>query len=202
MKKLLLISFIFLFAAGCNPKVSQPVQEPRPQSPSSTPQEENPLGRIPFTNSTSQWENYTSDIYPMIFDVPTGAMVTIQNSGTSQQFIEILGPKVKDTYWPWINIEHYPDAPYFNPSSGAKVDTWILNNKDYPISYDSRGKDVTISGLSAIHLIHNQSVQSPGMEDFYVIAKNKLYKISFLNSAGKPADWTVYNKFLSSIKFQ
>ena len=168
-----------------------------------TPQEvSNALGRIPFTNTTTQWQNYTSDIYPMSLDVPAGAMVTIPNSGTGQQFIKILGPMVKDTYWPWIEISYYPDAPFYNPPAGVSIDSWILHNKDYPVPHDERGKDVKIAGLTAVHLIDNPSEQAHGMEDFYVISKNKLYEIKFLNSTGQPSDWTVYNKFLASIKFQ
>jgi hypothetical protein len=204
MKKLLaFISLILLLAAGCGLQTSeQAQQQPTQQKASSTPSQENPLGKIPFTNITNQWQSYASEIFPLSFDVPAGAMVTTQNSGTSQQFIEILGPIVKDTYWPWITIEYYSDAPFYNPPAGSNISNWILHNKDYSVSYDSRGKDTIIAGLQAIHLTNNPSMQAPGSEDFYVISKRKLYKILFLNSAGKTSDWTLYNKFLASIKFQ
>ncbi len=143
--------------------------------------------------TSNEWANYNSSIYPISFSVPPKSAVIIENNGSPAQFIEVRGQAINDTYWPWIEIQ----ALMFTPSKNLRQ--WVENQ--FTNAY-SKVKDTKVAGLPAVHGVHDRSEQSYGSEDYYMVYKGKLYKITFLNSTGKDSDWMLYNKFLESIKFQ
>lgn len=141
-------------------------------------------GWLPYTNETLGY----SLMYPGETDIMG------ENRDDS---VEFVGPIVGTDHWPWFWVHHF-DSEFFNPAPETDVRHWIADSN---ISYKSAAQEMTIGGLPAVHLHVEQSPQAYGMDEYYVINGNQLYKITILHAAGLQ-DWTLYDQFLHSITFE
>jgi hypothetical protein len=150
------------------------------------------------------WKVYTNPKYGYEFEYPGNAQIEVSNPDTNYEFTNIKGPAPTDgndgRNYPWITIQHYPDAEFFNPPTSATIDDWVLNNSKFPQEYDKVQKGVSIGGEPAVDLIFNGSMQADATDDYYLIHKGKLYQIQLLH-VRNTKDWQLYDTFLKSFKF-
>ncbi|MDX1409452.1 MAG: hypothetical protein R3330_14995, partial [Saprospiraceae bacterium] len=110
--------------------------------------------------------------------------------------VEFVGPIVGDEHWPWFMVQHF-DSEFFRPPAGTDVRQWIA---DSDLPYKDEAQETTIGGLPAVHLRVEASPQAYGMDEYYVIDGDQLFKIAILHAGGQQ-DWMIYDQFLLSIDF-
>jgi hypothetical protein len=93
-------------------------------------------------------------------------------------------------------VQHF-GSEFFRPPAGTDIGQWIADSN---ISYRSEAQDTLISGLPAVRLHVEQSPQAYGMDEYYVINGDQLFKITILHSGGQQ-DWDLYQQFLQSFTF-
>lgn len=141
----------------------------------------------------SSWRSYTNQKLGYSLMVPGDADIMGANTNES---VEFVGPIVGSDHWPWFSIQHFT-SEFFSPPPGTGVGQWIASSS---IAYKSLAQDMTIGGLPAVQLHVDESPQAYGMDEYYVINGDQLYKITILHAGGLQ-DWTLYDQFLQSITF-
>lgn len=139
------------------------------------------------------WQSYTNETVGYTLMVPGQADIMGANRDGA---VEFVGPIVGDEHWPWFTVQHF-DSEFFRPPAGTDVQQWIADSN---IPYKDEAQETTIGGLPAVHLQVAASPQAYGMDEYYVIAGEQLYKITIMHAGGLQ-DWDLYEQFLTSINF-
>jgi hypothetical protein len=141
----------------------------------------------------SNWLPYANETLGYTLMVPEQTDVMGANRDAA---VEFVGPIVGDDHWPWFMVQHF-DSEFFRPPAGTDVQLWV---DDSDIPYKDEIQETTIGGLPAVHLQVAPSPQAYGMDEYYVIAGDQLFKITILHTGGLQ-DWALYDQFLTSITF-
>jgi hypothetical protein len=139
------------------------------------------------------WQSYSNETVGYMLMIPDQVDVMGANRDAA---VEFVGPIVGDDHWPWFTVQHF-DSEFFRPPAGTDVRQWIADS-DSP--YKDGAQETTIGGLPAVRLQIAASQQAYGMDEYYVIAGEQLYKITILHTGGLQ-DWDLYEQFLASITF-
>jgi hypothetical protein len=141
----------------------------------------------------SGWQTYTNETVGYTLMAPGQADVM---GADRDQAVEFVGPIVGDDHWPWFMVQHF-DSAFFRPPAGTSVGQWIADSN---IPYKDEAQEMILGGLPAVRLQVAPSQQAYGMDEYYVIAGDQLFKITILHTGGLQ-DWGLYEQFLASITF-
>lgn len=144
---------------------------------------DNDGGWVPYANESLGY----SLMYPADADI-MGA--------NRDEAVEFVGPIKGADRWPWFSVQHF-DSTFFRPPAGTDVGEWMANSD---ISYKDDAQEMTIGGMPAVHFRVDASQQAYGMDEYYVINGDRLYKITLLHAGGLE-DWALYDRFLQSFTF-
>lgn len=139
------------------------------------------------------WETYTQPGLGYSFFYPTGSTIETDDIGRS---ISVIGPLENDEHWPWFNIAH-PNQEDYRLTEGADLETWLREKGRLPgPAQDER----IIGGETALHVRQDHGPQAYDDDRFYFAHAGRIYEITILH-AGKE-DWSVYDRFLDSFRFE
>lgn len=141
----------------------------------------------------SGWQSYANETLGYSLMYPGQADIM---GADRDKAVDFVGPVVGDDHWPWFMVQHF-DSDFFRPPAGTDVRQWI---DDSDIPYKAEARETTIGGLPAVQWHVEASPQAYGMDEYYVIDGDQLYKITILHAGGLE-DWTLYDQFLQSIAF-
>jgi hypothetical protein len=141
----------------------------------------------------SGWQSYTNETVGYALMAPGNTDVM---GADRDKAVEFVGPIAGDDHWPWFMVQHF-DSAFFRPPAGTDVRQWIAGSD---IAYKAEAQEATIGGLPAVHFQMAPSPQAYGMDEYYVIAGEQLFKITILHAGGLE-DWALYEQFLASITF-
>lgn len=141
----------------------------------------------------SGWQSYTNETLGYSLMYPGQADIM---GADRDKAVDFVGPIAGDDHWPWFMVQHF-DSDFFRPPAGTDVRQWIAGSD---IPYKAEAQETTIGGLPAVQLRVEPSPQAYGMDEYYVIDGDQLYKITILHAGGLE-DWTLYDQFLQSIAF-
>ncbi len=138
---------------------------------------------------------YSNSELGYTFHYPADAEI-IDNDDPSKS-ISIVGPLVGGEHWPQITIAHPTDNADYRPPEPVDMRQWLT---DHYLLADQQLPDVQIAGTTAIHVRHDRSPQSYAYDRYYFAHSGQLYVV-MISHAGDKEDWTLYDHFLQSFKF-
>lgn len=108
--------------------------------------------------------------------------------------------------WPQIYISHPGDREEFRPPEGVDLPKWLtdhylLMTGGNPATSEARKPDAQIAGTTAVHTRLPRSPQTYAYDKYFIAKSQQLYEIVILHTGDKE-DWTLYNHFLQSIRFE
>jgi putative hemolysin len=139
---------------------------------------------------------YRNALLGYSFHFPADALIIAPEG--PQKSITIQGPLVDEEYWPTIFFNHPGDRAEFRIPEDADLEDWLEAQN---LLAGERLDDLEIAGETAIHLRVNTSEQAYPFDQFFFAKDGRLYSIVILHT-GNQEDWTIYNHFLESIKFE
>jgi len=144
------------------------------------------------------WRSYRNEMLGYSFEYPADAAIT--EADEPLKSLSITGPLVADDHWPMIFIAHPADRAEFRPPEGTDLAAW-LSEHDL-LGGDLHGlQDVQIAGTDAIHTRRARSPQAYADDRYYFAHAGQLYQIVIVHTGDKE-DWTLYNRFLDSFRFE
>jgi putative hemolysin len=147
----------------------------------------------PGTAAPEGWEVYIDPTLGFSFFYPSGSNLEMDAQG---RYLSVIGPVENNEHWPWFNLAH-PDEPDYHPPADADLQAWLAEHNRLPGQVMGTR---TIAGETAIHTRIDNGPQAYDDDRFYFEHGGQVYEIVIMHS-GKE-DWSVYDVFLDSFRFQ
>lgn len=194
----LFMLIVTALSASCSPSQTSPTPEP-----TASPVVTEPSPTATAVVAGDGWKVYRSEALGYSFRYPADAAIVIDEDPLKS--LSIIGPLVRNEYWPQITISHPSDREDYRPPEGVDLETWLtdhylLMTGGQQPSSEVRRPNVQIAGTSAIHTRHERSPQSYAYDKYYFAKSQQLYMV-VINHAGDKEDWGLYKHFLQSIQF-
>jgi hypothetical protein len=126
---------------------------------------------------------------------------TIVENDEPLRSFSIVGPTGS---WPSLTLSHPTEQADWQPPEGADLAQWLLDHNLMQAgagpSPEVRQPDVQIGGARAIHVRFERSPQSYAYDRYYFAHDGQLYML-VIGHVDDKEDWSMYERFLSSIKF-
>ncbi len=111
--------------------------------------------------------------------------------------ISVIGPVTEGESWPFYSVNHPQDREEYRLPADVDLLAWLT---DHGMLGEIRAADAQIAGTTAIHFRHDRSPQSYAFDRYYFAKSGQIYMLLIGHPADKE-DWTLYNHFLESFKF-
>lgn len=183
------------FRGECKPGSSGKTAEPT-FAPTSIP--------TPNVNpefASDGWRVYRNETLGYSLHYPPDA--TIENADDPQRTLTITGPLIGNDHWPVIFLSHPNDREDYRPPSGVDLEKWLTEH-NLLTTGGKHGEVIRpaapIAGGMSIHTRLERSPQTFAYDKYFFAHDQQLYVVVILHSGDKE-DWTLYNHFLASIRF-
>ncbi|MGB8647248.1 MAG: DUF333 domain-containing protein [Anaerolineae bacterium] len=129
---------------------------------------------------------------------------TISHADDPERTLTVTGPLSGNDHWPVIFFSHPSDREDYRPPEGVDLEKWLTEHNLLMTGGkqgEARQPDAEIARTKAVHTRLARSPQTYAYDKYYFARSQQLYVVVILHTGDKQ-DWTLYNHFLASIRFE